>query len=83
MRTLKTPDITKAQIVAIVTIISGTMASMGLPLSEANENRLFTAAVAIGLGLKISDAVIRLGRALMMGKRYELGYDELPEGDEG
>lgn len=81
MRPLKTPDVTKAQMIALATGIAGTLAAMGLPLSEANENRLFTASIALGVGLKISDAIIRFGRAMMVGKRYDLGLD-FPEGSE-
>lgn len=81
MRPLSTPDVTKAQIIALVTGIGGVLASMGLPLSEANENRLYTAAIGLAVALKVSDAIIRFGRALMVGKRYDLGLD-FPEGDD-
>lgn len=82
---LKTPDITKAQMIALATGIVGVFASMGAPLSAANEARLFNTAVAIPTVLMIADAVIRFGRAQMAGKKFEAqaGYSNeelgLPE----
>ena len=81
MRPLKTPDVTKAQMIALATGIVGMLASMGLPLSQANENRVYTGAIALAVALKVSDAIIRFGRAMMVGKRYDLGLD-FPEQDE-
>lgn len=73
MRTLKTPDVTKAQMIALATLVIGVLSSLGIPLSEANTNRVFTAFVAIPTVLMISDAVIRFGRALMQGKKIAAG----------
>ena len=78
-RALKTPDITKAQVVALSVGIGGVLASMGMPLSEANQNRLTLVCVALAVTMKLSDAVIRFGRALMAGKKIDnidLGLDE-------
>lgn len=68
---LKTPDVTKAQLIALATGIGGVLASMGLPLSEANSNRMYTGAIALAVALKVSDAAIRVGRALMQGKKLD------------
>ena len=79
-RPLATPDVTKNQITALVIGISGVLASMGLPLSDANQNRLFVGALVISTALKFSDAAIRVGRALMAGKKLDL--DDLGLDDE-
>ncbi len=79
MRALETPDVTKNQVTALVIGISGVLASVGLPLSDANQNRLFVGALVISSALKLSDAAIRVGRALMAGKKIDnldLGLDE-------
>lgn len=79
MRSLKTPDTTKNQYVAIATMVIGVLTSMGVPLSEANTNRIYGAAVALSVGLMVSDAIIRFGRAMMAGKKIDnidLGLDE-------
>lgn len=81
MRKLSTPDVTKNQMIALATGITAMLASMGLPLSEANENRLFAVAVIIPSVLMVADAIIRFGRALMAGKRYDLEDLGLEEPD--
>jgi hypothetical protein len=68
---LATPDVTKAQMTAVATAIVGALAAAGLPLSEANANRIYTAAVAVAVAQVIADAVIRFGRALMAGKKLD------------
>jgi len=81
-RSLKTPDITKAQMVALAVGLGGVLASMGVPLSEANQNRLTGVCVALAVAMKVSDAIIRFGRALMAGKKIDnidLGLDEPEE----
>lgn len=78
-RTLQTPDITKAQMTAFATAIVGILTSMGVPVSEANANRIYTASIALAVATTMADAIIRFGRALMMGKKVEnadLGYDD-------
>lgn len=78
-RQLSTPDVTKNQMIALATGIVGVLASMGMPLSEANENRTFAAAIAIPSVLMIADAVIRFGRAIMAGKKVDNIDLGLPE----
>lgn len=78
-RTLQTPDITKAQMVSFATALIGILTSAGVPVSEANSNRIYTASIALAVTMTVADAVIRFGRALMMGKKVEnadLGYDD-------
>ena len=72
MTRLKTPDVTKNQMISLATFVIGLLTSMGMPLSQANENRVFGAAVAIPTVLMLSDAIIRFGRAMMAGKQAEL-----------
>jgi hypothetical protein len=78
-RQLKTPDVTKNQMIALATGIIALLAALGVPLSEANENRVFTIAVVLPSVLMISDAAIRVGRAVMAGKKADisnyLGFD--------
>lgn len=85
MKPLKTPDVTKAQMIALATMVIGLLGSMGIDVSSANEARLTTAFVAIPTVLMIADAIIRLGRAVMMGKKYEAqgGYSREELGLDG
>lgn len=71
MRKLETPDVTKNQRIALATAIIGLLATFGVPLSEANENRIFILAIIFPSILMICDAVIRFGRALMAGKKFD------------
>lgn len=82
MRSLKTPDTTRAQMISIATVVIGVLASMGMPLSEANTNRVYGAAIALAAMLTVSDAVIRFGRALMAGRKVDNIDLGLPEPDE-
>jgi hypothetical protein len=71
VRQLQTPDITKAQMVSFATALIGILTSAGVPVSEANANRIYTASIALAVATTIADAVIRFGRALMVGKKVE------------
>ena len=82
MRTLKTPDVTKAQMLAIASAVVGICTAVGAPLSEANANRVYGAAIALAVVLPVVDAVIRFGRAMMMGKKVTLEDLGLDDGEE-
>lgn len=82
MRKLKTPDVTKNQMIALATVIVGTLAALGVPLSEANTNRVFAAAVIFPSVLVVADAFIRFGRAMMAGKKFDLDDLGLDDEDE-
>lgn len=81
-RKLSTPDVTKNQMIALATMVIGVLASMGVPLSEANTNRVYGAAVAVPAMLMLSDAIIRFGRALMAGKKIDNVDLGLPDSDD-
>lgn len=75
---LKMPDLTKAQMLAIAKAIILVCAALGLPLSDANANRLTAVAIVVPTALIVADAAIRIGRALMMGRKVtdeDLGLD--------
>ena len=82
MKTLQTPDVTKNQMIALATGLVAFLASMGLPLSDANQNRVFAIAIVIPTVLMIADAIIRFGRAVMAGNKYDLNDLGLDEPDE-
>jgi hypothetical protein len=82
VRSLKTPDVTKAQMMAVAAAIVGVFAAVGAPLSEANANRVYGAAIVLAIVLPIVDAVIRVGRAVMMGKKVTLEDLGLDDGEE-
>ena len=63
-------------------IVIGVLASMGVPLSEANTNRAYGAAIAIPTMLMLADAIIRFGRAMMAGKKIDNIDLGLPEDDD-
>lgn len=76
---MQTPDVTKNQIIALLTTILTVLSSLGMPLSEANTNRVLVAGIGFSAVLTVSDAIIRFGRALMQGKKYEnspIGLDD-------
>lgn len=82
MNRLKTPDVTKNQMIALAAGVIGILAAVGVPLSEANTNRVYGAAVALPAVLMISDAIIRFGRAMMAGKKIDNIDLGLPDDEE-
>jgi len=76
MRKLKTPDVTKVQAGSFATALIGILTAAGVPVSEANANRIFVASLTMAVVSTIADAAIRVGRALMMGKLID-PQDEL------
>lgn len=76
---MQTPDITKAQIVAIVQPVITCAVAFGAPISEQQTTALLGLAGAISTALVIADAIIRNGRARMAAVKYsdkELGLDD-------
>lgn len=60
---LKTPDITPAQVLALVTFIAGQLVAYGVLSSTTSQLVVSIGATAIAAVWKIADAVIRHGRA--------------------
>jgi uncharacterized protein (DUF697 family) len=60
---VRTPDITPAQVAAIVKLILGLALALGLPLSPADQAELVSAVTAIAGLIIWADAKIRHGRA--------------------
>ena len=59
----KTPDITTAQIVALVTAILGLVVSQGLISNNTEKLIIGVAAIAVPMALALADAIVRHGRA--------------------
>jgi hypothetical protein len=63
---LNHPDITKAQIVAVVQSVIAVAAAFGLPLTSQQSTALIGLSGLIAVALTVSDSVIRNGRAHML-----------------
>lgn len=63
MQTLKLPDITPAQIVAIAGSLFAVLAAAGLPLSQALQDSIIDLVTVVAPVLLVGDAVIRHGRS--------------------
>lgn len=72
---MKTPDITPAQIVALVGSAIALLSAFGLPLSQEQSQAILNFVQVVAPVLLASDAVIRFGRAMMAAKR--LSDDDL------
>lgn len=59
----KTPDITKAQIVAMVQAVIGVLISFSVPISDVQSSALLGLTTIIAALLIAGDAAIRRGRA--------------------
>lgn len=60
---MKTPDITPAQIGALVLAIGGQAVSWGILSGHTEQLVVAVATAAVSIGWKIADAIIRNGRA--------------------
>jgi hypothetical protein len=61
---LKTPDITTAQIVALVQAVIGTLVAFSVDITDAQSVAIIALVAVIGATLGLGDAQIRKGRAL-------------------
>lgn len=77
---MSTPDITPAQIKAVLIAVLGLAAAFGIPLSPAKQEAIFKVVEILPVALVLADAVIRHGRAVMHGK-VEMAKTILPEND--
>ncbi len=59
----QTPDITPAQVLAVVGAVIGVLVAAGLPLSQSLQDSIIQLVTVIAPILLISDAAIRHGRA--------------------
>ena len=79
---MQTPDITKAQIVALLQPVLTAAVAFGAPLSEAQQAAILGLAGSISIALVIGDAIIRQGRAKLQASREELEFSKaLHRGD--
>jgi len=60
---LKTPDITPAQVVAVVGAALGALVAFGAPITHAQSEAVLTLVTVVASVLLVSDAHIRNGRA--------------------
>jgi hypothetical protein len=83
---LKMPDITPAQIVAIVTAVLGTAVAAGLDISDDLQNSIIQLVTVLGAVLFGADALIRHGRSRALGVAPRPALEEevdVVEGDAG
>lgn len=60
---MKTPDITPAQVIAVVQAIVALFAAFGLDLSQRQQDAVLQLSTALLVFLPLADAIIRNGRA--------------------
>lgn len=75
---MKTPDLTLVQVVALVAAALAIVLAVSLPISEAHGWMIVAVAASVSVALVIGDALIRFGRALMSGNKFndeDLGLD--------
>lgn len=65
----KTPDITAAQIVALVGAVIGVIVAAGLPLSQNLQDSIIRLVTILAPILVVGDAGIRIGRATGSARR--------------
>jgi len=60
---MKTPDITRAQIAALLTFAGGNAVAWGVLTSPPSQKIVALASTAIAIAWKLADAIVRHGRA--------------------
>ena len=73
---METPDITKAQIVALVQAVIAVAVSFGVDLSDRQEAAILGLAGAIAVVLPLADAIIRNGRSRIYAAHVAKPDDE-------
>ena len=63
------PDITKAQIVALVQAVLATLVAFGFDITKDQQDALLQLTGLIGVALVLADAHIRNGRAKVIAQR--------------
>lgn len=73
---METPDITKAQIIALVQAVLAVAVSFGVDLSDRQESAILGLAGAIAVVLPLADAIIRNGRSRIYAAHVAKPDDE-------
>lgn len=63
------PDITKAQIVALVQAVLATLVAFGVDLTKDQQEALMQLAGVLGGAIVVADAIIRNGRSKVLVQR--------------
>lgn len=63
MNSLSTPDVTPAQIIAVVGAVLGVIIAAGLPISDELQKQIITLVTVLAPLLFGADAIIRHGRS--------------------
>jgi hypothetical protein len=74
---MKTPDITKAQLLAVVQAVIGLVVAFGAPISDEQTQAIIQLCTALAVTLPLADAHVRNGRAqnamaISSGKAVEI-----------
>ena len=67
---LATPDITTAQVVAVVQSVVGLLVAFGAPITSEQSAAILQLVTALAVVLPLADAIIRSGRARGSVSRY-------------
>jgi multisubunit Na+/H+ antiporter MnhB subunit len=73
---METPDITRAQVVAIAQAILAVVVAFGIDLSETQQTAILGLAGALAIVLPLADAIIRNGRSRVYAASVTAQHDE-------
>lgn len=73
---METPDITRAQVIAILQAFLAVLVAFGVDLSERQETALLGLAGALAVVLPLADAIIRNGRSRVYAAHVSKSDDE-------
>lgn len=76
MMRMETPDITKAQVVAVAQALLAVLVAFGVDLSDRQEAALLGLAGALAVVLPLADAIIRNGRSRVYAAHVAARSDE-------
>lgn len=77
---MKTPDITPAQIVALVQAVISVLVSFSVPISDTQSAALLGLTTIVASVLIVGDAAIRRGRAKVVEATKKAELEELRQG---
>lgn len=73
---METPDITKAQVIAIVQAVLALVVAFGVHLSDKQQTAIIALAGAVAVVLPVADAIIRNGRSRVYAAHVAKSDDE-------
>lgn len=76
---MQTPDITKAQILALVQAVIAVAVAFGVSLTSEQQAAILGLAGAVAIVLPIADAIIRNGRSRIVAEAMRSSSEDQPQ----